>query len=187
MPSLNHDFLKRLHDDYKKYPIFIETGTNQGDTIRAMEPHFLQLHTIEISEAYYNRVGLQYKGNKTRFILGSSEKVFPELLPEITHSAVFFLDGHWSSGDTGRGEKDCPLIEEFEAIRDHFRHSGIIIVDDYRLFGKGPQNGTCNEDWTQITKEGLLSILGDRITEVYHMESDMSADDRLIIHIREKA
>ena len=183
MPSLNIDFLRRLKDDYRKYPIFIETGTNLGYTIYAMESHFLQLHTIEISEAYYNRVGMQYKGNKIRFILGSSEAVFPELLPTITHNTIFFLDGHWSSGDTGRGEKDCPLVEEMEAIRDHFQHGGIIIIDDYRLFGRGPSLGNCNEDWTQITKDGLLSIIKDRITDIYHMESDMSPDDRLIIHI----
>ena len=53
MPSLNLNFLRLLHDDFSNYPLFIETGTNQGDTIFSMEPYFKNLITIELSEKYY--------------------------------------------------------------------------------------------------------------------------------------
>lgn len=46
MPSIN------LKGNYKNYPCFIETGTNCGNRIFALEPHFDKLYTIETSEKY---------------------------------------------------------------------------------------------------------------------------------------
>ena len=104
--------------------------------------------------------------------------MFEYLLPSINEGAIFFLDGHWSSSDTARGEKDCPLLEEISRIHDLFAHEAVIIIDDYRLFGTSR-----NEDWSDISKESILSILQSRVSEVYHLPSDLDANDRLIIHI----
>ena len=69
------------------------------------------------------------------------------------NNCVFFLDGHWSSGDTAKGEKDCPLIEECVGIDKTYKaKKGIVIIDDYRLFGT-----KINEDWKEITKESILN------------------------------
>ena len=178
MPSLNRYFLSRLHGDCDKYNVFIETGTLSGETIFAMEPFFLRLHTIELSEKYYNYTRKRYIGNKINFILGDSSKVFEYLLPSINEGAIFFLDGHWSSCDTARGDKDCPLLEEVSRIHNLFAHEAIIIIDDYRLFGTSR-----NEDWSDISKESILSILQSRVSEVYHLPSELDVNDRLIIHI----
>jgi len=127
--------------------------------------------------------------SKITFLLGDSGKVLGELAPTLTQPTIFFLDGHWSSGDTGRGEKDCPLVEEITHIATAFKHKGIIIVDDFRLFGLGPPplgaKGPTGvgENWMEIRKDTLLDILGTRIAEVYHLDSDYAKDDRLIIHI----
>jgi hypothetical protein len=40
MPSIDNVFLKLLKDDYTQYNCFIETGTLNGDTTFALEPHF---------------------------------------------------------------------------------------------------------------------------------------------------
>lgn len=183
MPSLNKSIFNHLQDDYTKFNTFIETGTYCGDTTFAMEPYFKEIYTIEISDKYHNRTKSQYNGNKINFLLGDSSNIFQSLLPTINDNAIFFLDGHWSSGDTGRGEKDCPLIEEITHIYNLFKHSAIIIIDDYRLFGKGPNNGM-NEDWTDINKIKLTDILQERISNVYSLSSELDANDRLIIHIQ---
>lgn len=182
MPSIDIYTLKQLKLD-KIYPVFIETGTLFGETIFNMEPIFSELYTIDISEKYHNFTKSLYKGNKINFILGDSSDIFLDLLPSIKHNTIFFLDGHWSAGDTGKGKKDCPLVEECERINKLFKHDAILIIDDYRLFGKGPNksNEICN--WEDISKDKLLSILKDRITDVYHLPSYLDKEDRLVVHI----
>ena len=182
MPSLDNIFLKKIQDDISHYPCFIETGTLYGDTTFAMEPFFEKIYTIEFSEKYYVNTKNKYMGNKIKFILGDSSIVFENLLPQVLEKSIFFLDGHWSSGDTGRSAKDCPLVEEITHINNLFKNEAIIIIDDYRLFGLGKKNGL-NEDWSDINKETLLNILGKRIKKTYHLDSESAKNDRLIIHI----
>lgn len=182
MPSLTLHFLTLLQDDYTKYPCFIETGTNNGNTTLALESFFKKVYTIEISESHYLRAKQRYRGNKIQFILGDSAVELGRLLPSITDKCIFFLDGHWSSCDTGKGDKDCPLYEEVTHINALLKTEAILIIDDFRLFGKGKHTGL-NEDWSDINKETLLAILQPRIQKVYHLDSDMAKDDRLIIHI----
>lgn len=181
MPSLTREFLLQLQDDYTRFPVFIETGTHYGSTTFAMEPLFDKLYTIELGPNVYNTTKGAYKGKKIEFILGDSSDVFPFLLPKIDEKAVFFLDGHYSGGGTAQGEKDCPLVEELEAIQNLFRSEALLIIDDYRLFN---QNDA--QDWIDITKEKLVSIVQSRVQKVYHLESDMAEDDRLVIHLSAK-
>ena len=97
MPSLDINYLQLLKDNYKKFPIFIETGTFVGETIFSVEPHFDMLYTIELSQKYFNNTRSKYNGNKINFILGDSSIVFESLLPNINSDAIFFLDGNWSN------------------------------------------------------------------------------------------
>jgi hypothetical protein len=185
MPSLDENFLKQLHSDYKKYPLFVETGTYKGITINKMEKYFRELHTIEIKEELYTNEKTRYKGNKINFHLGDSSTILEKLVPTLNENTVFFLDGHWSAGITGRGQKDCPLIEEVTIINKYFKKEAIIIIDDYRQFNKKfmtTRMGVC--DWSYITKNNILNILKERIISVYHLPSEMHPQDRLIIKIK---
>lgn len=184
MPSIDENFLKKLKDDYKKYKCFIETGTYMGETIMHMEKLFDNLYTIEISDKYHNLVKQKYKRDKIKFILGDSGDVFLKLLPNLMTDSIFFLDGHNSGGDTGKGHKDCPLYEEVTSINNFFKKSAILIIDDYRLFGLDSSSGKLLEDWSDINKDKILSLLEKRITQVYHLDSELSKNDRLIIHIK---
>jgi hypothetical protein len=178
MPPLTKEFLSFLQDNYTHYTCFIETGTMNGETTFAIEPLFQKIYTIELSEMYYKRTKENYKGNKIEFLLGDSTFVFPTLLPTIQEKAIFFLDGHWSAADTGRGTKDCPLIEEVLYIGSLFKKEAILIIDDARLFGL-----KLNEDWTQIKKELIIRILAPRIMKLYFLDSPLQKEDRLIIHL----
>jgi len=186
MPCINESFLKKIQDDYTRYNYFIETGTLVGETILALEPYFNELYTIEFSEKYYNYSKNKYNGNKINFILGDSSIVFESLLPNIKDRCIFFLDGHWSGGDTGHSSKDCPLVEEITHINNLFQHDAIIIIDDFRLFGLDSSSGKLGEDWSEINKEKLIDILRSRIDKVYHLDSEYAENDRLIFHIKSK-
>jgi hypothetical protein len=135
MPCINKDFLTTLQDDYTKYLCFIESGTHNGATIFSIEPHFDKLITIEYSEKYYNRTKNKYTGNKINFILGDSSIVFETLLPTISDKCIFFLDGHWSGGDTGHSTKDCPLNEE---ITHKIKCSNF-----YSIYAQAGSSGSC--------------------------------------------
>ena len=129
----------------------------------------------------------KYSGNKINFLLGDSSEVFKTLLPNINNPSIFFLDGHWSAGDTGRGKKDCPLFEELQIIHDTFIPNAILIIDDCRIFGKGPKynNEVCN--WEDISVIGVLNILSDRIDKTYFLDSSYAKNDRMIIHLKPKS
>lgn len=178
MPSLNTQFLDNLQDNFNKYPVFIETGTYNGGTIFTFEQYFNKLYTIELSEKYYYNTKSKYSGNKIQFILGDSTNVFLHLLPNIKNNTIFFLDGHWSSDDTAKGNKDCPLIEEITHINNLFTEEAIIIIDDARLF-----ETKNNEDWSDINSQKIINIIKSRISKVYYLDSECAKNDRLIIHI----
>jgi len=183
MPSLALSDLEKIKENFREFPVFIETGTWWGETIFQMEPLFDRVHTIEIKPEFYENVKSRYSGNKINFLLGDSSDVFKTLLPTINEPTIFFLDGHWSAGDTGKGKKDCPLIEELTIINEKFASSAVIIIDDRRLFGMGPnkKNEICN--WEDISDISIVSCLKSRIKEIYCIPSELHPEDRLVIHI----
>jgi len=182
MPSLTFDILlSRIHHNVYDYPIFVETGTFVAETILDMEPHFRSLHTIELSRQLHQMAREKYHGIKIQFHHGNSPEVLSRLMPELNDNAIFFLDAHYSGGDTSRANIDVPIHLELESIRDEFPHKAIIIIDDYRLF----RTKDSDIDWTGVDKDSLVAMMGDRVTEVYHFESPLHPEDRLVIHIRE--
>ena len=188
MPSLNKEQLKEIIDlsIFKgiSFQTFVETGTYRGDTIFAMEPMFDKLHTLEIKQEFYENCKAKYNGSKITFHLGDSSTVLPSILHNIQGDAIFFLDGHWSSKNTGRGPKDVPLFEELDAINTLFKGKALLIIDDYRLFGRHPQAffkfKYHTEDWRHITKRSLISRIKARV--IYNFVHN----DRFSICIREK-
>jgi hypothetical protein len=185
MPALTKTFLDELRDDYRDYGNFIETGTYHGETIFAMEPFFQKLYTIEIKEDLYENVRQKYGGHKISFHLGDSSIVLMKLLPLVTGKSIFFLDGHWSAGDTGRGKKDCPLYDEIDVICAHHKDPAILIIDDVRLFGKGPTKGDEICDWEDINTKTILEKTFHRAIGAYFKPSPLNQNDRLIIHLKE--
>jgi hypothetical protein len=114
---------------------FIETGTYYGNTLEYISKSNVQCISIELSESLYRQACEKFKNYKNvRLVQGDSGKKIPELLTEITQPALFWLDGHYSSGVTAMGDLATPISAELEAILRHPVKQHVILIDDARCF-----------------------------------------------------
>jgi len=130
--------------------VFIETGTFQGGTTRWASTRFESVFTIERAEGLYNLHHgelAQIKGVKPLF--GDSRDVLPLILAGIgQRKALFWLDGHWSGGETAGAADECPLLEELACLSD--RKGDIVLIDDARLFLSAPPRPHKPSEWPTI-------------------------------------
>lgn len=183
MPSLSKSFLDLLRDDISEYQNFIETGTYLGETVLNIEPFFRNLHTIDIENKFYTSAMRKYKGDKIHFHLGDSSKILHTILKNTDEKSIIFLDAHYSGGNTGKGDKDVPLYEELTQIMKHHKKECIVIIDDVRLFGKGPSYKNEQVNWESIHINDIREIVHDRHVNDYFLPSELHPCDRLVIHL----
>lgn len=114
---------------------FVETGTYRGDTLAAVAPLVDRAYSIEIEPRLAEAARARFARARTVSILeGDSTGLLPSVLAELREPALFWLDGHWSGGETGSGELDSPVQAELEAILEHEIDRHVVLVDDARFF-----------------------------------------------------
>jgi hypothetical protein len=127
------EVLKQLRQQYHLTTV-VETGTYLGDTLFALYPYFDKLYSIELSEYYHNKARRRFKNHsKINLVHGDSGQQLRTLVNQLSSPALFWLDGHYSGGLTAKGDKECPVFEELNAIfSSPLLH--VIVIDDARLF-----------------------------------------------------
>ena len=86
-----------------KIDILVETGTFLGATISAALPFFQRIYSIEVKKELANNAKAKFKDNeKVTIIEGDSEQELGELIKSLDKPVVFWLDGHYSGGITGK-------------------------------------------------------------------------------------
>ena len=159
------EILNTFDQDSNGFLTMIETGTHLGETCINVSKDFKKIYTMEISERYFKLSIMNFQKygiNNVEIFLGDSSKILPQLLQILNENLFFWLDGHWSMGDTGRGEKDSPLLEEIQSIVEYCKNKktkSIIVIDDVRIFGK--------QGWEDISFESVRSIAGNFIIKDY--------------------
>jgi hypothetical protein len=127
---------KIVSDYQKKYKtdVFIETGTYLGYMDYAQRNNFKEIHTIELMEKYYLSAVEKFKKYKhIHCYQGDSTFILPLIMEKISKKVLFWLDAHYSIDLFAKGEKDCPIFEELDAIfNKDLGH--IILIDDARDF-----------------------------------------------------
>lgn len=122
--------------------VLVETGTFEGEMARRCAPAFDRVVTIELDPGYAARARRRLgRFANVEVVEGDSARRLPGVLEGIREPALFWLDGHWSGGDTARGEKETPLLEELAAIAAHGVAGHVILVDDARCLGQGDYPG----------------------------------------------
>ena len=159
---------------------FVETGTYIGETTAAMIPHFSKLITIELCQKFAEDARRKFAATPSVTVIqGDSTGILPNICNDLTQPTFFWLDGHWSGGNTAKGDKDCPLLEEVAAINNICKPRCVIAIDDVRLFGK-----KLSEDWTDISSEKILDIVKGRIESYSYYPSNLDPNDRLVITLK---
>lgn len=126
------------YKDVFKYNVFIETGTYTGAMVKAMLGRFERIYSIELGVRYYLAAVKMFIGHKhVRLFQGDSGRLLPRVLKAVKEPAIFWLDAHYSGGRTARGDLQCPIIGELDAIFDHGEYNHVLLIDDARSF-----NGT---------------------------------------------
>ena len=122
----------------KKYNIknFVETGTHVGDTLAYIAGNTdIFCTSIELSDYYFNLNRERFLSyENVNLIKGDSGIVINELISSIQNPTLFWLDGHYSGGITGKGSLETPISLELESILNSDIEGHIILVDDARLF-----------------------------------------------------
>ena len=125
----------RKENFIQKTDAFIETGSYLGDGIQlAINSGFSEIYSIELGDHLYQHCQRRFQGNpNVNLILGDSSIKLKELLDKHPKTAfTYWLDGHYSSGITVKGEKYTPLAEELEAILSRDIEGELIYIDDMR-------------------------------------------------------
>ena len=133
-----------------KLDTFIETGTYLGSTASWAAEHFAKVYTIEKSQAFaISAKAALANRNNVEVIHASSSSGLRELSTQVDGPCVFWLDAHWSGGETSGIKKQCPLAEELSLLA-HFNKESVVLIDDARLFLSTPPPPQEPDQWPTI-------------------------------------
>lgn len=116
---------------------WVETGTFLGDTTKKLSKIASSVYSIEPSPELFARAKNSLAHLKNVHLLnGLSENVFPLIIPTLHGDICFWLDGHFSGGETYLGPLETPILEELKYISLNLSRFNriVVMVDDIRCF-----------------------------------------------------
>ena len=120
---------------------WVETGTYVGDGAMAISQFAEVLHTIEPSRELSDIAKQKLIGiGNVEIHVGTSEVILSEILESLVangcYDICFWLDGHYSGGETFSGETATPIKSELETIANYLKcfTNLRIMIDDVRCF-----------------------------------------------------
>ena len=124
----------------RDFRTFVETGTNDGDTIEGVigkSPPWTSVYSVEADEEKYHAALKKFAGDpRVHIYFGDSAEVLPTLpvwgqkdanLP--APKTLFFLDAH-----PGDPDEPSPIRGELAWCLAHASKESIILIDDARWF-----------------------------------------------------
>lgn len=140
---------------------WIETGTYLGQTTQLLSKYASKVYSIEPEPTLFANAKKYFSSFANVEILnGTSEDVFPNLLPKINGDVNFWLDGHYSAGITFQGLHDTPILDELKNISENIGHFQkiCVLIDDLKCFNPSqPEYSTYPSldvlvDWAKSNK-----------------------------------
>lgn len=136
----------------------VETGTFRGDGARTLATLFGEVVTIELSEQLSAEASVALADEPTvRVLHGNSADLLDDLV-DSGKPTFFWLDGHWSGGETVGSEAQCPVLAELAAISVG-HPDDCVLIDDARFFAASPPAPFDPSQWPTLTN--LLDTVRD--------------------------
>jgi hypothetical protein len=147
--------------------LFIETGTLHGETAAWASGSFGTVVTVELSDVLYGQTTERYGDrDNIEFLHGSSQEMLPGVVECLDGSAIFWLDAHYSGGETAGESYECPLLEELSAIGDADGEQ-FLFIDDARDFLSPPPRPHDPDDWP--TFDQIILTIRDELGPEYYI------------------
>jgi len=120
---------------------FVETGTYLGDGVTAaLTAGFKWVKSIELSPILSKQAREKFRGQPVTIYEGDSAVVLGDAVADVKEPVVFWLDAHFSGGNTAQGQSLTPLISELKQLEQHSIKTHTILIDDIRLVGTVGEN-----------------------------------------------
>ncbi len=172
--------------------VFVETGTFQGATTRWAAEVFDCVHTIELSRNLYDSYHAELDalpGVQAHF--GDSATVLPQIVENMDERpGLFWLDGHWSCGETAGEQQECPILAELQTLRS--RPQDLILIDDARFFLCAPPRPHNPAHWPTLVE--IIDVFRDspRFIQViddviFIIPKDLPLQEALVEYAQENA
>jgi len=133
-----HQLKQIIIESYQKkykYNILVETGTYLGHMVEAERRNFKTIYSIELDDNLWkNAVEKFRKYSHINILYGDSGKMLNKVTLQLNEPGIFWLDGHYSGEGTAKGDKECPIYGEIDAIFKEKKFDHILLIDDARLF-----------------------------------------------------
>jgi hypothetical protein len=114
--------------------VFVESGSYLGDGIQdALDAGFERVISFEVAPGLYEKARLRFLNDPRVTVHHAPSQSMK--LDDIKDRAFFWLDGHFSTPETGYHRTLCPVLEELDVIARHPIKTHTILIDDVRLFG----------------------------------------------------
>lgn len=135
--------------------ILVETGTYKGDMVYTQMNYFREIYSIELADYYYTRAVKRFnKYPQVHLFHGDSAKMLKTVLNDIKEPVIFWLDGHYSGGMTAKGDSECPIWGELDAIFPT-TYPHVLLIDDARCFIGKDGYPTLDELKNYLDKRGV--------------------------------
>lgn len=151
-----------------KIDCFFETGTFHGQTSLWASQNFERVITVEASTALYAVARKNLEGcRNVEAVFGKSAGAIAKRIFDLPNT-IFWLDAHWSAGDTAGQDAECPLLSELAIIAPTL-NKNIVMIDDARFFTEAPPRGHNYLHWP--TLDEIFRVLSS-VCNVYTIIKD---------------
>ena len=158
-PHLVKQRLIRRYAAQHRCATLVETGTFRGDMLLAMLHDFHTLYSIELHPKLHSRAQQLFLHQpKVRLLQGDSGQKIADVLKELNEPAVFWLDGHFSAGQTAKADLNTPIIAELDQVLKHRVRDHVVLIDDARLFNGQDDYPTLDFLKAQLARVGQFRV-----------------------------